>query len=138
MLMLMLCFVVFSLLGFVCFSEFWKLLICFECYFNYMSGSVICFFFFFVIMLFDRFSIMGFAYNGELNCKVGDLRDFLSAGYWLITLHCSLVLWYNMVGECFVVLLRDLVAGEVIATWMFINSCGVEDVWFYVLQRFGY
>jgi len=56
-----------------------------------MCGSVICFFFF-VIMLFDRFSIMGFAYNGELNCKVGDLRDFLSAGYWLITLHCSLVL----------------------------------------------
>jgi hypothetical protein len=37
-----------------------------------------------------------------------------------------------------VVLLRDLVAGEVIATSMFINSCGVEDVWFYVLQRFGY
>jgi hypothetical protein len=33
-----------------------------------------------------------------------------------------------MVGECFVVLLRDLVAGEVIATSMFINSCGVEDV----------
>ena len=35
-------------------------------------------------MLFDRFSIMGFVYNGELNCKVGDLRDFWSAGYWLI------------------------------------------------------
>lgn len=48
-----------------------------------MCGSVICFFLF-VIMLFDRFSIMGFVYNGELNCKVGDLRDFLSAGYWLI------------------------------------------------------
>lgn len=54
-----------------------------------MCGSVICFFFF-VIMLFDRFSIMGFAYNGELNCKVGDLRDFLSAGYWLLVDHTAL------------------------------------------------
>jgi len=108
--MFMLCFVVFSLLGFL-FSFFLNFEFFFYLFWVLVQLYVrLCNLIFFdAIIFFDWFSIMGFVYNGELNGKDGDLGVFSVLVTLWSSLLCSLALRHNKVGECVLVLLRDMV-----------------------------